>query len=101
MTLRLLKQLRVDFLKLDGGIVLGMSGRPGELARVKAISVAAHAAGMRTIAECVEDDDTRAALEGIETDYAQGFGISRPRPMVGIAAAAFVAAPSDREEVAA
>ncbi len=81
LALRLLKQLRVDFLKLDGGIVLNMLSSAGGLAKVKAINVAAHAAGMHTIAECVESDSTRAALEGIETDFAQGFGIARPRLM--------------------
>lgn len=81
LTLRLLKQLHIDFLKLDGGIVLNMLSSPGGLRRVQAINVTAHSAGMHTIAECVESDSTRAALEGIGTDFAQGFGIERPRPM--------------------
>lgn len=81
LALRLLKQLRVDFLKIDGGIVLNMLSSPGGLAKVKAINLAAHAAGMRTVAQCVESDSTRAALESIQTDFAQGFGISRPRPI--------------------
>jgi PAS domain S-box-containing protein len=79
--LRLFKQLRVDFLKLDGGIVLNMLRSPDGLAKVKAINQAAHAAGMRTVAQCVESHDTREALERIDTDFAQGFGIAKPRPM--------------------
>jgi PAS domain S-box-containing protein len=85
LALRLLKQLRVDFLKLDGGIVLNMLSSPNGLAKVNAINLAAHAAGMRTVAQCVETDSTREALEGIDTDFAQGFGIARPRPMSWLA----------------
>ena len=81
LSLRLLKQLRVDFLKLDGSIVLDLLRGPSELARVKSINRAAHAAGMSVVAECVESDSVRAALEGIGTDFAQGFGIARPLPM--------------------
>jgi PAS domain S-box-containing protein len=79
--IRLLHELRVDFLKLDGGIVLGMLRSAAGLSRVKAISEAAHAAGMRIVAECVEDDRTRAALTRIGIDFAQGFGIAMPRPI--------------------
>jgi EAL domain-containing protein (putative c-di-GMP-specific phosphodiesterase class I) len=79
--IRLLQQLRVDFLKLDGGIVLGMLRSAAGLARVKAINETAHAAGMRIVAECVEDENTRAALTRIGIDFAQGFGIAMPRPI--------------------
>jgi PAS domain S-box-containing protein len=81
LSLRLLKQLRVDYLKLDGSIVLDVLRSPAQLARVKSINRAAHAAGMSVVAECVEDESTRAALERVETDFAQGFGIALPLPM--------------------
>lgn len=80
-SLHFLKQLRVNYLKLDGGIVLNLLREPGGLARVKAMNQAAHGAGMFIVAECVENESTRAALQGIETDFAQGFGISVPMPM--------------------
>jgi PAS domain S-box-containing protein len=97
LALRLLKQLRVDFLKLDGGIVLGMLSTPGGLTKVKAINVAAHAAGMRTVAQCVETDPIREALAAIDTDFAQGFGIAMPRPMITLDDAN---TPPELEEVA-
>jgi PAS domain S-box-containing protein len=81
LSIRLLKQLRVDFLKIDAGIVIGTLSSPTALARVKAINDAAHAAGMRTVAECVESEPIRAALARVGTDFAQGFGISKPGPM--------------------
>ena len=81
LTLRLLGQLGADFLKLDGGIVLSMAQNPPELARLRAMNNASRATGMRIIAECVENEATRAALQGIGIDFAQGFGIAQPAPM--------------------
>jgi PAS domain S-box-containing protein len=75
------KQLGAHYLKIDGGLVLSLLRYPGDLAKVKAINQAARAAGLLTVAECVENDVTRAALRHIGTDYAQGFGISMPSPM--------------------
>lgn len=81
LSLRLLSQLGADFLKLDGGIVLSVAQNPPELARVKAMNNAARATGMYIIAECVESEATRAALQRIGIDFAQGFGIAQPCPM--------------------
>jgi EAL domain-containing protein (putative c-di-GMP-specific phosphodiesterase class I) len=83
LALQLIRKLGVDFLKLDAGLVLSVLRSPAALAKVKAVNKAAHAAGMRTIAECVENDTTRAALERVETDFAQGFGVAQPRLMGG------------------
>jgi len=79
--LQLLTQLKVSFVKLDGCIVLGLARNAADLARIKAINESAHAAGIRTIAACVEDEPTRAALERVATDLAQGFGIGEPQLM--------------------
>ncbi len=81
LTLRLLSQLGANFLKLDGGIVLSVAQNPPELARVKAMNNASRATGMHIIAECVESEATRAALQRIGIDFAQGFGIAQPSPM--------------------
>ena len=37
--------------------------------------------GMQTIAEFVEDSATLGALAAIGVDYAQGYGITKPRPL--------------------
>lgn len=79
--LELAGNLGVHFLKIDGDLVLNLIKKGGNLAQVKAINAAAHAAGMQTVAECVENELTRAALRRIETDFAQGFGVSTPRPI--------------------
>jgi PAS domain S-box-containing protein len=82
LSLRLLKQMGVQILKLDGDLVLGVERSPADLGKLRAVNRAAHAAGMQTVAECVENDLTRALLSSIDTDFAQGFGIATPRPMV-------------------
>jgi PAS domain S-box-containing protein len=81
LSLRFLQQLHVNFLKVDGGVIFNVLRKPAELARVKAVNQAAHAAGMWTIAECVESESTRSAVERSGTDYAQGNGIGEPGPM--------------------
>ncbi|HEX7606251.1 MAG TPA: EAL domain-containing protein, partial [Usitatibacter sp.] len=62
-SVRFFQQLRVNFVKLDGGVIFTVLRKPAELARVKAINQAAHDTGMLTIAECVETESARAALE--------------------------------------
>ncbi len=76
-----LKRLPVDFLKIDGQFVKEMVNDSVDRAMVKSIHDVAQVMGKRTIAEFVEDDAILNALLEIGVDYAQGYGISRPRPM--------------------
>jgi PAS domain S-box-containing protein len=76
-----LKQLPVDYLKIDAGIVLRAGTSPVDAAKVKAIVRVAHDTRRKTIAECVEDEATIALLKKLGVDYAQGFGVSRPQPL--------------------
>lgn len=78
---RLLKQLGMNYLKLDGAVALNVLRDPLELDKVRAFNVAAHAAGMHVVAQCVEDEPTRIVLQAAGTDFAQGFGIAVPGPM--------------------
>ncbi|WP_156499475.1 EAL domain-containing protein, partial [Oleiphilus sp. HI0061] len=48
---------------------------------VESCNMIAHAAGLETIAEFVEDDATCEALREIGIDFAQGFGIVMPGPL--------------------
>jgi EAL domain-containing protein (putative c-di-GMP-specific phosphodiesterase class I) len=54
-----------------------------KLAKVTAINRVAKKIGVKTIAEMVESEDTITSLREIGIDFAQGFGISRPRPLKG------------------
>jgi diguanylate cyclase (GGDEF)-like protein/PAS domain S-box-containing protein len=73
-----LKNLAVDFLKLDGELVTDVAKDKASYAMVDAIHRVAHVMGMKTIAEHVETEDTLHALRKIGVDFAQGFGIEPP-----------------------
>ncbi len=73
------KTLPLDFLKIDGRMILQILRVPEALAKVRAIVRVCKVIGIRTIAEMVEDDESMEKLRAAEVDYAQGFGIAKPR----------------------
>jgi EAL domain-containing protein (putative c-di-GMP-specific phosphodiesterase class I) len=75
-----LKHLPVDFLKIDGGFVKDMADDPIDRAMVEAIHSVGHVMGKKTIAEFVDGERVIAALKQIGVDYAQGYGVAKPRP---------------------
>jgi EAL domain-containing protein (putative c-di-GMP-specific phosphodiesterase class I) len=75
------KELKFDFLKIDGSIIQNILRERSDLARTRAIVLACQKTGIRAIAAFVETDDTLAKLIEIGVDYAQGFGIGRPQPL--------------------
>lgn len=78
-----LKNLSVDFLKIDGSFVTGMMRSPVDRAMVESINNIGHILGIKTIAEFVESDGILEQLRDIGVDYAQGFGIAKPVPLQG------------------
>ena len=76
-----LKNLAVDYLKLDGCFVKNMVNDPIDKAMVKAINQIGHTMNIKTIAEFVEDEATLHAVNEIGVDYAQGYFIARPTPI--------------------
>jgi diguanylate cyclase (GGDEF)-like protein/PAS domain S-box-containing protein len=76
-----LKNLAVDLIKIDGVFVKEICDDPVSWALVKAINDMGHAMGKRTIAEAVESQEIFEELGRIGVDYAQGFGITEPRPL--------------------
>jgi diguanylate cyclase (GGDEF)-like protein/PAS domain S-box-containing protein len=76
-----LKNLQVDFLKIDGEFVRDMTGSSIQRALVESINQIGHVMGIRTIAEAVEDETTLAAVREIGVDYAQGWAIAAPEPL--------------------
>jgi EAL domain-containing protein (putative c-di-GMP-specific phosphodiesterase class I) len=80
-SVQFLKQLRVSYVKLDGAVALNLTRGAQELARGQALIVAAHAAELQVVAQCVENVATRTLLELMKADFVQGFGIAMPRPM--------------------
>ena len=76
-----LKSLPVDYLKIDGSFVKDIVEDPIDRAMVKSINEIGHIMGKRTIAEYVENEAVLRVLERIGVDYAQGYGISKPKPL--------------------
>lgn len=74
-----LKNLPVDFVKLDGELVRDIAKDKTSYAMVEAINQVAHVMGIKTIAEHVETTATLNALKKISVDYAQGFVIDTPQ----------------------
>jgi len=76
-----LKNLPVDYLKIDGMFVKDIIEDPIDLAMVKSINEIGHVMGMQTIAEFVENDNIKNTLNKIGVDFAQGYGIDKPIPL--------------------
>jgi EAL domain-containing protein (putative c-di-GMP-specific phosphodiesterase class I) len=75
-----LKHLPVDFLKIDGSFVTDMLIDAIDGAMVESINHIGHVMEKKTIAEFVENDQILKRLREIGVDYAQGYGIERPKP---------------------
>lgn len=76
-----LKNLPVDFLKIDGSFCITMHTDPVDEAMVKSINEIGHIMGLKTIVEHIE---TRAGLEkaaSLGVDFAQGYFLGRPAPL--------------------
>ena len=71
-----LRELDVDFVKIDGSFINSMHIDELNLALVKAINNICHILGKKTIAEFVENDFALKLLKEIGVDYAQGYNIA-------------------------
>ncbi len=76
-----LKNLDVDYLKIDGMFVKDIVDDPIDHAMVKSINEIGQVMGMQTIAEFVENDEIKGMLREIGVNYAQGYGIEKPMPL--------------------
>jgi EAL domain-containing protein (putative c-di-GMP-specific phosphodiesterase class I) len=76
-----LKNLPVDYLKIDGAFVKDMSHDPIDFAMVEAINKIGHVMGLQTIAEFVESETILQRLKEIGVDYVQGNYIEPPKPV--------------------
>jgi len=76
-----LKNLPVDYLKIDGSFVKNIVEDNIDRAMVETIHRIGHITGKKTIAEFVENDAILDALREIGVDYAQGYGVAAPKPL--------------------
>ena len=75
-----LRSLDLDVVKIDGHFVRNLAQDQANRLFVKSIIDIAHALGLRTVAEFVEDDQTHRIVEQLGAEYGQGFGLHRPEP---------------------
>lgn len=73
-----LKNLHVDFIKIDGQFIKDIVNDQMDLAIVTSINNIAHSLGKKTIAEFVENADTLRLLKKAGIDYVQGYYVSLP-----------------------
>ena len=83
-----LKNLPVDFLKIDGSFVRNIDHDRVDRLMTETINQVGHLLGVRTVAEYAENDLIIEQLRRMGVDYAQGYGVHRPSPLFVAAAAA-------------
>lgn len=76
-----LKNLPVDYLKIDGNFVKDIADDPIDCVMVEAINRIGHAIGLKTIAEYVSNQSILEKVKALGVDYAQGYGIAMPKPL--------------------
>jgi EAL domain-containing protein (putative c-di-GMP-specific phosphodiesterase class I) len=81
-----LKHLPFRYLKIDGDFIRRLPSSPKDQLVVKALVEVVRGMGRRTIAEFVGDAPTVRLLRSYGVDYAQGFELGRPHPLVPLTA---------------
>jgi diguanylate cyclase (GGDEF)-like protein/PAS domain S-box-containing protein len=75
-----LKNLPIDYLKIDGMFIKGMNTDSLDKGMVEAIKTVADTMRLTTIAEFVENDEIVSELRRVGIGLGQGYGIARPKP---------------------
>jgi diguanylate cyclase (GGDEF)-like protein/PAS domain S-box-containing protein len=76
-----LSNLPVDNIKIDGHFVRDIAENPVSRSIVESVAQIGRVMGVRTIAEFVENDSILQEARDCGIDFAQGYGIERPRPL--------------------
>ncbi len=76
-----LKELPVDFVKIDGSFIQDLAENRNDQILVKAMADIAREFGKKTIAEFVQNDETLRILKSYDIDYAQGYHVGKPAPL--------------------
>ena len=75
-----LRRFPLDVIKVDRSFVAGLGDGQGSSIAGAIVSLA-HALGLRTVAEGIEDDEQRRAVLALGCDVGQGFLFARPMPV--------------------
>jgi diguanylate cyclase (GGDEF)-like protein len=73
-----LQKLKFDYIKIDGSFVSDLMNNPVDQKMIKLIAEIGKEAGMRTIAEYVQDARSLERLGELGVDMAQGYFVGRP-----------------------
>ena len=73
-----LQKLRFDYIKIDGTFVQDILNNPVDQKMIKLIAEIGREAGMRTVAEYVQNADSLVMLGELGVDLAQGYFVGRP-----------------------
>lgn len=76
-----LRELPVDYVKIDGCFVKSLATNAKDYAIVKSIHDVCRVMGIETVAEFVENQDILDCLKRIGINYAQGYAIGRPKAL--------------------
>ncbi|OGP16279.1 MAG: hypothetical protein A2V21_312080 [Deltaproteobacteria bacterium GWC2_55_46] len=77
-----LKELDVDYIKIDGTFIRDLGHNRNNQLFVKAIADVARGMGIKSVAEFVESEETLKIIKKLGVDYAQGYFIGKPEPLV-------------------
>jgi diguanylate cyclase (GGDEF)-like protein len=80
-SLAYLKDLSVNYVKIDGSFVRDSLSNSRSESMIKAIAQLAKVMCMETIAEYVETDPIRARMADLGVDYGQGFAMGKAQPL--------------------
>ena len=77
-----LKEMKVDYIKIDGSFIKRLDENPHDQLFVKAIISVAKGMGIKTVAEFVEREAVLKLLKEYGVDYGQGYFIGKPAPAI-------------------
>lgn len=78
-----LRSLPLSYIKIDISFVRGLRDSADDRRVVEGIIGIAREFGMETIAEGIEDEETRQLLRSLGADFGQGYHLGTPAPLAG------------------
>lgn len=76
-----LKQLSMDYLKIDGSFIRGLGTDEVNVAMVTAMIELARSLGIKVVAEQVETEQALDMVRKLKVDFVQGYAVGRPVPL--------------------
>ncbi|MDJ0569562.1 MAG: EAL domain-containing protein [Pleurocapsa sp. MO_192.B19] len=83
-SLSYLKNLPIDYLKIDGSFITELNHDKASKVMVEAINHIAEGIGLKTVAEFVENQAILDTVRDLKVDYAQGYHLGRPEKLANI-----------------